>query len=265
MSFQLKMHHFLWISHQFWVSPLLTLRSACVLMRENSLPFLQEGGLMLVWSSFFATHTHCGRWVHENFSSSWALHWAWCFAMGLVLCAGAWCKPLHHRFFHLRPINAPKQIACLCETFLGIIKLLWRSNYKERIFTLLVIVNSIIIDHNQHQHIMIIPTWAAPLLLHIFERKARPRPGIRISFKRFTSNHLQMLLLLAYLFHFIAPITKYVVLLIGTQLPSWSSHWYEPKYQEKISFLVLTLSILESPSSRSHTALHCHYLCDCSL
>ena len=190
---------------------------------------------------------------------------AWCFAMGLVLCAGAWCKPLHQRFFHLRPINAPKQIACLCETFLGIIKLLWRSFHKERILTLLVIVNSIIIDHNQHQHIMIIPTWAAPLLLHIFERKARPRPGIRISFKRFTSNHLQMLLLLAYLFHFIAPITKYVVLLIGTQLPSWSSHWYEPKYQEKISFLVLTLSILESPSSRSHTALHCHYLCDCSL
>ena len=45
----------------------------------------------------------------------------------------------------------------------------------------------IIIDHNQHQHIMIIPTWAAPLLLHIFERKARPRPGIRIRFKRFTS------------------------------------------------------------------------------
>ena len=57
-------------------------------LKENSLLFLQ-GGLILVWSSFFATHTHCGRWVHENFSSSWALHWAWCFA--LVLGGLRWC------------------------------------------------------------------------------------------------------------------------------------------------------------------------------
>ena len=151
-------------------------------LKENSLPFLQ-GGLILVWSSFFATHTlwEVSAWeflLQLGFALGLVLcTGAWWFALGLVLCAGAWCKPLHHRFFHLFPINAPKQIACLCETFLGIIKLHWRSYYKDRILTFLVIVNSIIIDHNQHQHIMIIPTWAAPLLLHIFERKARPRPG----------------------------------------------------------------------------------------
>ena len=225
------MHHFLWISHQFWVSPLLTLRSACVLIERKFTAIFARRPDLGVEFILCNTHTlwEVSAWeflLQLGFALGLVLcTGAWWFALGLVLRAGAWCKPLHHRFFHLCPINAPKQIACLCETFLGIIKLHWRSYYKDRILTFLVIVNSIIIDHNQHQHIMIIPTWAAPLLLHIFERKARPRPGIRISFQRFTSNHLQMLLLLAFLFHFIAPITKYVVFLIGTQLPSWSSHW----------------------------------------
>ena len=97
-------------------------------LKENSLLFLQ-GGLILVWSSFFATHTlwEVSAWEFLLQLGLVLCTGAWWFALGLVLCAGAWCKPLHHRFFHLRPINAPKQIACLCETFLGIIKLLWGS------------------------------------------------------------------------------------------------------------------------------------------
>ena len=179
------MHHFLWISHQFWVSPLLTLRSACVLIERKFTAIFarrrSDPGVEFILCNT-RTHTVGGECMRISPPAGLCTG-AWWFAMGLVLCAGAWCKPLHHRFFHLRPINAPKQIACLCETFLGIIKLLWRSYYKERILTLLVIVNSIIIDHNQHQHIMIIPTWAAPLLLHIFERKARPRPGDQNKFQ----------------------------------------------------------------------------------
>ena len=88
MSFQLEMHHFLWISHQFWVSPLLTLRSACVLIeRKFTAIFARRRSDPGV--EFILCNTHCGRWVHENFSSSWALHWC------LVICNGLgamrWC------------------------------------------------------------------------------------------------------------------------------------------------------------------------------
>ena len=143
MSFQLEMHHFLWISHQFWVSPLLTLRSACVLIeRKFTAIFARRRPDPGVEFILCNTHTHTlwevSAWeflLQLGFALGLVLcTGAWWFALDLVLCAGAWCKPLHHRFFHLRPINAPKQIACLCETFLGIIKLLGGSLLSRQTF-----------------------------------------------------------------------------------------------------------------------------------
>ena len=100
MSFQLEMHHFLWISHQFWVSPLLTLRSACVLI-ERKFTAIFASRRSDPGVEFILCNTLCWRWVHENFSSSWA----WCFALvlALVLCTAlvvlgdlhwAWCFAL---------------------------------------------------------------------------------------------------------------------------------------------------------------------------
>ena len=96
MSFQLEMHHFLWISHQFWVSPLLTLRSACVLIeRKFTAIFARRRSDPSVEFILCNTHTlwEVSAWeflLQLGFALVLGdLQWAWCFA--LVLGAMRWC------------------------------------------------------------------------------------------------------------------------------------------------------------------------------
>ena len=78
-------------AHQFWVSP-LTSRSVRLHWKEKfALPFL------LLWELQPAQCVCNTLWVHQNFS--------------------CWCKPLHHKFFQLYPINASEQITCIYATF----------------------------------------------------------------------------------------------------------------------------------------------------
>ena len=91
------MHHFLWISHQFWVSPLLTLRSACVLIeRKFTAIFARrpDPGVEFILCNTHIVGGECMRISPPAglCTGLGALHWC------LVICTGLgalhWCLVL---------------------------------------------------------------------------------------------------------------------------------------------------------------------------